>query len=577
MHVGSAEDTSVNLFKKSATLDEAQRAEFVQRLWERSAAKVDEPPKADSVSDTPSAQADGAAVGAAPVAAAQAPRAGMAHAVTKIDFDAVAGGGSPKGAASSPTFSSVKARAVKLEPSPVVPLARQEMVSSARPGRVGMTPSREDVAGGSPRVAIGETPNRDERLSLAAQSPSQHSACSSSIANSPHDCSNQSDAALAAPLAALPPECRDPGFRFRLRLIPRDPQLSQLISACGFNPMLELTFKPTKSIGSVVVHLIDKWGPKVLQELAARAQPGTPAPARVEFRLHSTRHPNHVGWGQLDKATTTAEVFDFAGRPVNFRLQYALVFDPPGVERGAPPPASRPALATSPKTHAVPAAPPQRPAPHACAGGPGVQPVQEPAPAAHEFVPFQRHRSGGEGGAQACGAAGRADGRAGGEGGAEALPREGADAVAGAGAGAGAQIDLTCHETLGPADSRGWSRGAHARRLDYAQGGHGGWPREETELFASILESRDGQPYSHFTGDSMDGLGLLLREDGSNSNGSNGGMSARAFFALAEISQGARPADFAPRAECSAGVKRAADGGADAIAQLEREKRARPL
>ena len=48
MHKGNFEDTSVNLFKKSATLDEAQKAEFAQMLFEKSAAKPHSDPNPDS-------------------------------------------------------------------------------------------------------------------------------------------------------------------------------------------------------------------------------------------------------------------------------------------------------------------------------------------------------------------------------------------------------------------------------------------------------------------------------------------------------------------------------------------------
>lgn len=63
----------------------------------------------------------------------------------------------------------------KLEPCPIVPLARRDAVAAgvAPPLQVETTPGRRDgQRDGQETVLVGETPHREERLSLAMQSPS---------------------------------------------------------------------------------------------------------------------------------------------------------------------------------------------------------------------------------------------------------------------------------------------------------------------------------------------------------------------------------------------------------------------
>ncbi|KAJ1492632.1 hypothetical protein T484DRAFT_1770592 [Baffinella frigidus] len=189
MHTGNVEDTSISLFKKSASiaLDERQAADFAQTLFAKSAAKphsLEDPTLTAMqistatapvlVPATPMVAAEVAVVAVKMepgVAAVQAERAGGGHAVAKIDFEAAA---NPPKAQQGAGVTPLKAFPVnaKLEPCPIVPLARRDAVAAgvAPPLQVETTPGRRDgQRDGQETVLVGETPHREERLSLAMQ------------------------------------------------------------------------------------------------------------------------------------------------------------------------------------------------------------------------------------------------------------------------------------------------------------------------------------------------------------------------------------------------------------------------
>ncbi len=96
--------------------------------------------------------------------------------------------------------------------------------------------------------------------------------------------------------------------------------------SCGFNPQLELTFKPTKAIASIASRLGDKWGGKLSAlraERAAKPAASQPAP---EFRLYPNREgeSQHPGWGTGHKSVQARHVHSFMGNPSRFVLFYAL-------------------------------------------------------------------------------------------------------------------------------------------------------------------------------------------------------------------------------------------------------------
>lgn len=105
--------------------------------------------------------------------------------------------------------------------------------------------------------------------------------------------------------------------RFVLLLVPASSQLAELISQCGCNPQLELTFKRSKSIGAVVSHLHDKWSHRLSASLVAR---GLRVTNPILFRVV---HVNACrGWGREDRQVPVSDAFKAVGSPDPFRLTY---------------------------------------------------------------------------------------------------------------------------------------------------------------------------------------------------------------------------------------------------------------
>jgi hypothetical protein len=88
------------------------------------------------------------------------------------------------------------------------------------------------------------------------------------------------------------------------------------IMECGFNPQLELSFKPNKSIAAVAQHLCQKWSDKLGEKLVAHGY-GVRNPV---FRIADVKFPQ--GWGKEDKGVAVSAVYILLGRPTEFRMSY---------------------------------------------------------------------------------------------------------------------------------------------------------------------------------------------------------------------------------------------------------------
>ena len=100
--------------------------------------------------------------------------------------------------------------------------------------------------------------------------------------------------------------------RFVLQLYPKDEQTERSMHANQYKPLMELTFKQTKSISGLIAHLSEKW---------LKAAPSAGHLLQL-YACENAKGSSHLVWNATRFDGTAMDIYKSLGSPKCFRLRY---------------------------------------------------------------------------------------------------------------------------------------------------------------------------------------------------------------------------------------------------------------